>query len=279
MIKSNGSNGSKQPPAKRSNSVLNSSDDTVSNSDLYNFMAEMRAESKEKLESINNDLSTKISSLQSSISNIEENIGTMKLKIDENSSKVDESLKLANQNKAAINMLYQNKLQNKLEIVGTDICSTLQGNELLTKVNELIESFGIEIDDSDIKNAFQRPNKKSGASIVTVEFKDLGTKLRILKERKKVPSDRKIYFDNCLTPLNRFLMHRAREISKEKNFRVFLAGDQIHVKKDDQTKRVINDVSDIEIVKGWLSNQRVAVTKNKAPTVPSDASTSNNAQA
>jgi len=210
--------------------------------------------------------------MQTSLSTMQVNIGEMESKIQHSNEKAEESLKLVNQNKAAINMLFQSKLQCKIEIVGANIDSTLQGIELISKVKHLMESFRIVINNQDIKHAFQCPNKKSGALVVVVEFLDLDTKIRVLKEKRNANNDRKIYFNNCLTPLNRYLMFKTRQVAKERNFRVFINGDQIHVKKDDQTKLIITDDSDIETIKNWIPNHRTNIAaSNRSQDIPSSS--------
>ena len=132
-----------------------------------------------------------------------------------------------------------------------------------------MESFGIVINNQDIKQAFLRPNKKSGALVAVVEFFDLESKIRVLQEKRKANNDRKIYFNHCLTPHNRYLMAKARAVAKEKNFRVFINGDQIHVKKDEHTKLTINDDCDIETIKSWIPNLRTNIAaSNESQVVP-----------
>ena len=177
----------------------------------------------------------------------------MKTEIHQANVKADEALKLAYHNKAAINKLFQNRLHNKIEISGSNIDSSLKGKELTVKVKELTESFGVALSEKDITQIFQRPRKLPAAPVVVVEFKRIETKLKLLTARKNAKNSQ-IYFDNCLTPLNRFLMFKAREVAKGKNFHVFLSGDQVHVKKDNNTKLVINDTSDIEKIKTWIPN-------------------------
>jgi hypothetical protein len=251
-------NAPKQPPQKRRAGDISKEEEEnkeVSNLELFKFMEEMRAENKHGLMSLNSELSTQIATMQTSLSAMQHSIGEVESKVKLSNKKVEESLKLAYQNKAAINMLFQCKLQNKIDIVGANLDMSLQGTELIAEVKQLVESFGIAINNQDIKHAYQRQIKKTGALVVVVEFINLDTKIRVLKDKRQANNDRKIYFDNSLTPQNRYLMIKAREVAKERNFRVFMNGDQIHVKKDDQTKLVINDDCDIETIKSWASNQ------------------------
>lgn len=181
---------------------------------------QMRADVKQDFDSLRNELGTKISGIQTSLEALQERIGGIESKIKENNTKVDESLKLAHQKKAAINMISQSQLQNKIEISGSNFDTNLKGEQLILKVKLLIESFGIPLSDHDIKQAFQRPKKHPAAPVVVVEFHNYDTKFKVLQEKRNIASNNKVYFDNCLTPLNRYLMYKAREVAKDKNFRV-----------------------------------------------------------
>ncbi|KAL7046014.1 hypothetical protein ACKWTF_002438 [Chironomus riparius] len=238
----------------------------VSNLELFQLIEKMRVENNQGMVSLNNDLGSKITGIQTSLTAIQDRVEEMDVKIQESNTKADESLKLAYQNKAAINMLYQSKLKNKIEIVGARLDSTLKGNELTLKVKQLIESFNIALSNQDIAQAYQRICKKSEAFVVVVEFSDFDTKMNVLKAKKNSKCNSKIFFNDCLTPLNRYLMFEAKKVAKEKNFRVFMSGDQIHIKKDKDTKKAINDTNDLEAIKNWTPNQP------KPATAPEDVS-------
>lgn len=235
----------------------------VSNFEIFQLIEKMRAENKQGIDSLQNELGTKISGIQLLLSHMQEQIEGMKTKIQQANVKADEALKLACKNKAALNMLSQNLLQKRMEISGSNIDATLKGDELTTKVKELIESFGVTVSDQELIQTYQRPRKQPALEtpVVVVEFNKLDTKLKVLKARKTA-LDSKVYFDNCLTPMNRFLMYRAREVAKEKNFRVFLSGDQVHVKKDNDTNLIINDICDVEKINSWIPNLRATVSEN-----------------
>ncbi|KAL7033593.1 hypothetical protein ACKWTF_007648 [Chironomus riparius] len=249
-----------QPLPKRKNLELSKDEEEVSNLEIFQLIEKMRTENKQGIDSMNNELGAKITAVQSSITDMQERIGGMEDKIEQGTAKADEAIKLAYQNKAALNLISQSMLQNKLEISGSNLDANIKGEELKQKVKELIESFGITLSDQEIVQAFQRPRKNNAAPVIVVEFNNLDTKLMVLQARKQFFVS-KIYFNNCLTPLNRFLMYKARETAKEKNFRVFLSGDQIHVKKDNDTKLIINDISDIETIKSWIPNGNESTPK------------------
>lgn len=253
-----------QPLPKRKNLELSKDEEEqkeVSNLELFQLIEKMRTESKQGIDSMNNDLGSKISAVQSSLSDMQERIGGMEDKIHQGNAKADEAIKMAYQNKAAINILSQNMLQNKMEISGSNLDTNLKGEELKAKVKDLIESFGVSLSDQEIVQTFQRAKKNDATPIVVVEFTNLDTKLKVLQARKKILIS-KIYFNHCLTPLNRFLMYKAREVAKGKNFHVFLSGDQIHVKKDNDTKITINDLCDIETINSWVPNLRSSAPDN-----------------
>ncbi|KAL7024430.1 hypothetical protein ACKWTF_013036 [Chironomus riparius] len=250
-----------QPLPKRNNLDMSKDDKEnkeVSNFEIFQLIEKMRAENKQGINSLKNELGTKISEIQLLLSHMQQRIDGMETKIQQANAKADEALKLAYKNKTALNMISQNLLQKRMEISGSNIDVTLKGDDLTTKIKELIESFGVTVKDHELIQTFQRTRNQPvlQTPVVVVEFKNLDTKLKVLKARKTAIGS-KIYFDNCLTPLNRFLMYKAREVAKEKNFRVFLSGDQVHVKKDNDTNLIINDICDVDKIKSWIPNLRV----------------------
>ncbi|KAL7021778.1 hypothetical protein ACKWTF_012016 [Chironomus riparius] len=242
-----------KPLSKRKNPDEIKEQKEVSNFELFQLIEMMRAENKQGIDCLNNELGSKITGIRLLISDMQKRIEDLETKIQKANTKADEALKLAYQNKAAINMLFQNILRNKMEISGSSIDSNLKGEKLTLKVKELVNSFGVALNDREITRTFQRPRKGPAAPAVVIEFKSFDTKMKLLKARK-IAKNSKIYFDNSLTPLNRFLMFKAREVAKDKNFSVFLSGDKVHVKKDYATKLAIIDISDILEIKSWIPN-------------------------
>lgn len=91
-----------------------------------------------------------------------------------------------------------------------------------------------------------------------MDFKDFGTKIRVMKEKRDSKINNGIFFDNCLTPTNRSMMGNVIKISKEKNFKTYMSNNRIHVKKSDNKVQTVETASDLKIIEAWSPNKEAA---------------------
>lgn len=230
-----------------------------SNNDIYTYLKNMNNSIANEIKSMRQEVSclidSKLDGLNENIVSINQEIHTVKKSTSDNAEQI-------NANKKTINYLQQEKLQNLMEIHGACIDSTLSKNDLKTEVKRIIESFQIKIDTNKIKsasvmnigaahNSTQQPKK-----IVIVEFTDIETKIRVMKEKRKMKEHLNIYFNHRLTSDNRKLMAKAKKLASEKNFKCFMNYNKIYLKKSDEARKIIECDSDIQEAYNWSPNPK-----------------------
>jgi hypothetical protein len=70
---------------------------------------------------------------------------------------------------------------------------------------------------------------------------------------------RGIYFNNVLTARNRALIVKATLVAKHKNFKLYLGGSRIFMRKFDAIVKVIECDADIDTVKLWEPNEKITL--------------------
>lgn len=136
---------------------------------------------------------------------------------------------------------------------------------------ETITSFKIDIADSDIervtKKDFQRKDKKgkvTNHTILSVRFTDFETKLKVLREKRKIKDDSKIFFNASLTSFNRFIMSSAKKIASRKNLKVFLKNGKVNVEKLDKKLMQIESEEQLTELEGYVDQLCVANPKQSS---------------
>lgn len=249
--------------------------------DLYDIFVTKFGTLSSELKEMRNDhsqfenkLDAKMDMLSNKMNMADEKLASMDKKIDRNEKRIDNG-------ERAMNYLMQEKLMNRMEITGYESKSGKDKNSLLQEVIGVIREHNIQIENEDINYVYTRSiniNKNGSvvqASLIVVDFKDLQTKIRVLKEKRNCKSKKGIFFDNCYTPANRSLMGKVKKTAKEKNFKVYLNNNRIHVKKSDSQIQTVEIESDLNIIESWPPNNGTYKSKSTSTLSSTSASTSN----
>lgn len=181
--------------------------------------------------------------LQSSITNINENLFAVK---------------------SDVNCLKQKNMFNDVIITGLP---ELENENLLEKVNEILDQYGTKIKDDEVKQIYRlKPNKTDLNTPVLIELKDENMKCFILEKQRKMgpvllqsvyknlPSTdfRKIFFKHRLTKENLILLREARRFGKEHNYQYVWTSNNLKVlMKKEATSQIIEitSLNDIQKLK------------------------------
>ena len=232
----------------------------TSTDDIYELIVNMSTklsnEIKRVCSTMKNELmerlDEKFNMLNSIIEEINIKVGKLEESVERHDKKLDQQGKI-------VNRLLQERLKNNMEISGVNLPAVKDKSKTKEEAIKIIENFGINVKSSDVKSVYIKSitTKESQKNqIMTVEFKEFETKLRILKEKRKSGIKNGIYFDDSLTPTNRFLIGKAKRIAKEKNFMLFMSNNRINVKKADKMIKWIEDESDLLEIEKWLPNEK-----------------------
>lgn len=224
----------------------------VSNEDIYKLIKAQSALDSNERKLIKDELTSEIRSINEKIISIENNVKEI-------DKKVDAVTLLAQQNKKIINSLCQDKIDKSMEIDGIQKRIIDECRDLRKLAVETIESFKIKISVIDIERVTKKDvqiknsnGNKSDKTILTVHFKEFETKLNVMREKRKIKDDRKIFFNPSLTPTNRFLMGNARNTAKLKNLKVFFKNGRVNVEKSNKEIMVIENEDDLVKLKIYV---------------------------
>lgn len=244
-----------------------------SNDDLYNIIlnlgSQLSNDIKNECGAIKNELSNK---MDEKFERLNKDIDEMKGKIVELDVNVDKQGRRLDQQDKILNRMLQEKLKNKMEISGVSLPYQNDRSKTKDEAIKIISKFGIRIENESIKSAHVRntKNNKDGETqkhqIITVEFNDFETKLRVLKEKRRSTQKNGIYFDDALTPTNKFLIGKAKKLAKEKNFMMYFSNNRINVKKSESKIKWIENESDLQEVREWTPNEEKQKKEDKPST-------------
>lgn len=235
-----------------------------STDDLYdciiNLGTRLSQEFKSECSSIKEELTTKLDEKFGTLNN---NIEEINLKVNKLEESVNKHDKKIDQQGKIVNRLFQEKLQNKMEISGASIPHGSDKNKTKEEVIKIFGKCKIRVETANIKMVYVKSDKPHDSTnearkkpIITVEFNDFETKIRVMKEKRKSNIRNGIYFNDSLTPTNKFLIGKARKIAKEKNFLMYMSNNRINVKKSDTRIKWIEDEADLNEIQGWTPNER-----------------------
>lgn len=244
---------------KRGGDKIERSNDDLHNT-IVNLGIRLSNEFKTECQSIRQDLTKtlneKFDSLHENVEEIRSKVNKVEKSTEMNATRLDQHGKI-------LNRLLQEKLQNKMEINGIALPRLNDKNEIKKEVVKIIKSFGINLELDSIKSVYIRNVKGNDNSsqshnkqIINVEFKDFDTKVKVIRDKKKSKIRNGIFFDEALTPTNKFLIGKAKKMAKEKNFMVYLNNNRINIKKSENQIKWIEDEKDLEDVKNWEANEK-----------------------
>lgn len=205
-------------------------------------------ELKNMLSEINNN----ISGLSNVVSNLENKVGTLFEQVKELKEENRQKDKQIESLEERLNSLEQKGLETNVEILNLPVADTPK-----QAVLNVAENVGFKMHADDISDIFHL--KKKGKIIV--KFKAVSTKIEFMRKIKiaKPTSDRikddepnkRIFVNDELTALNRFLLWKTKNKAKEFNWRyVWVKDGKIMAKKEEVSRIVyIRKEPDIDNIK------------------------------
>lgn len=247
--------------AEKSNDDIYELLQNISTKDIPSIKADS-AVIKKDIADAKKDLRKQIDGLQSKVVDIEMNFNEMKTKIQEADEKAENAIKMNTDNKKfMINLVSQSKLEPCMDITGIDDkVKDIQGS-LTPIVTDVISSFGIKVNSGDIVKTEKRSIVYKGANnvdmckiIVTVTFKDLDTKLKVMKAKFYVHDTRKIFFNVTMTATNSYYDRKCRKIATPKGLKTYFSGGFVRVKLQDGKNMVIDDDQKLKDLENYDAN-------------------------
>lgn len=253
-----------------------------SNDDLYeilkNIMTDIAPIKKEtqgiknEIASAKEELKQQIDGIQTKVINIETNMQEMSSKIEIAGKTAEDAIKIAQDSKMYVtNMLMQSKLEACMDITGIDKEVQDKKRNLNEIVKSTMNSFGILLKEGDITHVerrdikINRPNETEKIKIVVmVKFKDLETKLRVMKAKNKVRDTRGIYFSITMTKTNRYLDTKARLIARKKGLKTYFAGGFVRVKLPDEKIMIIDSSDKLKELEDYVNELPMNVSPNSS---------------
>lgn len=229
--------------------------------ELRSNEAARKSESKairDDIASMRQEVSSQIDEIKGSIKNVELRVNDLSTKVEGIDAKVNGAEKTVNENRKLINMLKQDKLEKTMEIDGIKNEEFEKSNDLKKMAMDVIKSFGINIENSEIEHAYKREisvkkqqNGSDKKNILIVIFSNLSTKIRVMKEKRSKGNQSKIYFNAAITPVNRTLLFKAKQVVDGK-LKVYFARGAVRVLKKDKKEILIDDESKLDELKNYF---------------------------
>lgn len=223
-----------------------------SNDDIYTFMKNMNQQMNNNFKSIETKMNQNFGDLEKRLN----------VKIDEIEGKIESVNVKADNNSKLINWMQQEKLQNKMEIDGLKIDGSVNKSEVKAATLKFLHDLGLKVNSDEIKAAQMihvsiSKTDRTTKPIIVVEFESLDVKIRVMRDKKLKKEQSGVFFDNCLTPVNRSLMGKLKKITKPKNFTVYIRNNRIFAKKSSVLFRPVECEEDIDVVATWPANINV----------------------
>lgn len=151
-----------------------------------------------------------VNEVQSRLNNFEKRIAALE-------SSLDDVTEIKNE----LNDLKQDSFENHMDIVGI-ATETVESNRTKIKsfTSDLLKSFGAAVEENAIQKVLIRTTPKDHR-VLSVVLDNRQSKISIMKSKMNSKDDRKIYFEDRLTPTNRKLFHTARIALKEKRIKSY----------------------------------------------------------
>lgn len=154
-----------------------------------------------------------------------------------------------------LNDLEQKELYLHMEISGFNPDLVKPPADLKELVCNLFDSYKIEHASADIEKVLVRFIKRNETSlpIVTVIFSNIDEKVQIMKSKRLMDphNAERIFFSHSLTPSNRNLFARARQVGRDLGIRyVFVANGRVYLREENATKgKCVKSVEELESFK------------------------------
>ncbi|KAG5674291.1 hypothetical protein PVAND_004269 [Polypedilum vanderplanki] len=206
-------------------------------------------------------LTNRIQSIENSITSLDERVSAVERLSSQNT--------IANERKIMSNMIKQGKIENVMEITGI-YTSRIQAEPNLKQLAvNTIQSFNIPIETEDIVKVSKREiefTHKSGKTQketkLLVTFADMDKKIEVMKHKSRIKENVNIFFNIALTPLNSYLMRKAKAMLKGRNIRVTFRDNAIKIKKLDGNDITLVDEDDLKVLENYVASFRNTIDNN-----------------
>ena len=204
------------------------------------------------------DVTQQINGLKSSLNAVTTKVNNLSTKVTGLDARIDTVAKIASENRKMISSYKQDKLEKRMEIEGVMSDVIDKTNDYKKLAIDIIESFGINIDQNEIEHVFKKEiklkNKVKGSDmkkILIVIFSNINTKIRVMKEKRDTKTESSIYFNQSLTVINRSLIHKAKTIVGRK-LKVYFARGCVRVQKKDKSEIIVDEESKLDDVQKYF---------------------------
>lgn len=163
---------------------------------------ESSATQLEKIEELRNDITTEVAAVKEEVAKVSSTVAKHESAI--------ENLR------RQMNELEQSKLESHMEIVGIEKAELdAHREDAAALAIKVIRRFMNDFDPAWIHRAFIRNIRVKDFSNVVVVFNSAAHKQAVIKRKREVKNDAKIFFDDHLTATTRALFMKARQKAKD----------------------------------------------------------------
>lgn len=226
------------------------------------------------------DLNENASSLKDicrGINSINEKLSSMQISIDSNNALISQTASKSYLNEMKIdkisaktNFLHQSQLNDKMEISGITSTTFDDKLDMRTQAIHFLNELSIKVEPYEIANAYQRKKNVRGTPtpIAVIVFVHEAIKSRIMRCKMSIKSGAatKYYFNDVLTPQNRAMVYKAKELMRAGKFsNVGTLNGQVYVKKAADGEKIFIDsfVNMEEIAKMSVSDLTAKIVSSR----------------
>lgn len=246
-----GASSSPPPKQKKTGNRKREAQVAVSNSALLDAINSSHQESHAKLDKLMAEQSA-IAFDVSTLKSINEKIKT---DVSSNSNAIKILQSTQSDLSVRVNEMEQKALKLHMDICGLKSDQIAHHQNLKELVTALLGSYKIQHSSSDIEKVFLRNIKRNNHTvpILTVIFTNVDEKLHIMRSKRQLDpkNEQKIFFSHSLTPYNRRLYAKAREVGRELKIPyVFITDGHVILKKGNEPRGTcIRTIEELESFK------------------------------
>ena len=226
-------------------SVGESSTSTIADDPLRAIMMMMERNQTENRSALGG-IATQMNNLHGVVTKIESNIETIGSRVGVLESTVGKTSEDVSILKRKMEELEQDKLETHMLINGIESAQIeANKNDPKTLALNLIRSFNINLNDSEIEQAFITAAGQNKRRVVVI-FRSAVTKRATMTAKRACKDERKIYFDHRVTATVGEILRQLRMFAKVQGGRAFLYGGRACYQKDPNPRVRINALEDID---------------------------------
>jgi hypothetical protein len=209
------------------------------------------------------EVNCQIDMIREKVDNVEMYVEGIKSRMDEVDTKLEQITEKSAKHDVQINRMLQDKLECHMEISGIDHEVISKSSDITELAITTMKSQGIEIDKNDIErvtkrvfNVTDKDQVQIKKGIITVVFKEFEKKVQVMKSKRSTQKrDETIFFNIALTPTNRHLMFKCKEITKGK-LKTYYGRGSVRVTKNDKTEFIIDEACKLEELKKYMASSK-----------------------